>query len=153
MKKSGFTMIELIFVVVILGILASVAIPKLAATRDDAKISKLSSSIETAVHEIASYGASKGSTTENLGLMSNTLSALASAGVVDNSEANKSKFKVGNIANCVSIELVSDSDNGGEVNVTVNTHDDNGDHMCRTIKEVIKDQNYNIVVLGRAISY
>jgi len=32
-------MIELIFVIVIIGILAAVAIPKLAATRDDAKIS------------------------------------------------------------------------------------------------------------------
>ena len=31
-------MIELIFVIVILGVLASVAIPKLAATRDDAHI-------------------------------------------------------------------------------------------------------------------
>ncbi|MDD7090198.1 prepilin-type N-terminal cleavage/methylation domain-containing protein [Campylobacter sp.] len=32
--KKGFTMIELIFVIVILGILASVAIPRLAATRE-----------------------------------------------------------------------------------------------------------------------
>jgi len=34
--KKAFTMVELIFVIVIIGILASVAIPKLSATRDDA---------------------------------------------------------------------------------------------------------------------
>ena len=39
MKKS-FTLIELIIVIVILGILASVAAPKLFATRDDAQIAK-----------------------------------------------------------------------------------------------------------------
>ncbi|MDQ7085139.1 MAG: prepilin-type N-terminal cleavage/methylation domain-containing protein [Sulfurovum sp.] len=36
--KSAFTMVELVFAIVIIGILASVAIPKLAATRDDAQI-------------------------------------------------------------------------------------------------------------------
>lgn len=38
--KKAFTMIELIFVIVVLGILAAVAIPKMAATRDDAQITK-----------------------------------------------------------------------------------------------------------------
>lgn len=38
--KKAFTMIELIFVVVVLGILAAVAIPRFAATRGDAQVAK-----------------------------------------------------------------------------------------------------------------
>ena len=40
LSHSAFTMIELVFVIVILGILAAVAIPRFAATRIDAQISK-----------------------------------------------------------------------------------------------------------------
>jgi len=39
MKKS-FTMLELVFVIVIIGILATIALPKLWVTRDDALIAK-----------------------------------------------------------------------------------------------------------------
>ena len=54
-NKSAFTMVELIFVIVIIGILASIAIPKLSGVTDGAKksaeiatISAVATAIETA---------------------------------------------------------------------------------------------------------
>jgi general secretion pathway protein G len=44
-SKNAFTMIELIFVIVVLGILSAVAIPRFSATRTDAQISKARSDI------------------------------------------------------------------------------------------------------------
>ena len=46
-------MIELVFVVVIIGILASVAIPKLAATRDDAEIVKARTTVASVRNALA----------------------------------------------------------------------------------------------------
>ena len=43
--KKAFTMLELIFVVVVIGILSAVAIPKFAATRGDAVISKAKATV------------------------------------------------------------------------------------------------------------
>ena len=39
-SKYAFTMIEMVFVIVVLGILSAIAIPKFAATRTDAEVSK-----------------------------------------------------------------------------------------------------------------
>ena len=43
--KNAFTMIELIFVIVILGILGAVAIPKLSGIKDDAQLSNVNENI------------------------------------------------------------------------------------------------------------
>ena len=53
-------MIELIFVIVILGVLASVAIPRLAATRDDAEVAKAATNLTTAISDITAYYTAKG---------------------------------------------------------------------------------------------
>ena len=58
--KHAFTMVELIFVIIILGILAAMAIPKLAATRDDAEIAKGASDLAVLVMDLSMYYTSVG---------------------------------------------------------------------------------------------
>jgi len=80
MKRSGFTMIELVFVIVILGILASVAIPKLAATRDDAMIAKSTSEVSSLIQDIGSYYTAHGQLENNVSKMTNVKLYTDSAG-------------------------------------------------------------------------
>ncbi|MBZ7983983.1 prepilin-type N-terminal cleavage/methylation domain-containing protein [Campylobacter sp. RM9334] len=64
--KTAFTMIELIFVIVILGVLAAVAIPKLNATRDDAEIVKSSQNLAILISDLGSYYTTQTNFSSNL---------------------------------------------------------------------------------------
>jgi len=58
--KKAFTMIEVIFVIVIIGILAAVAIPKLISFRDEAKATICVHEVKQFINELTqNYGSSK----------------------------------------------------------------------------------------------
>ena len=53
--REAFTIFELIFVIVILGILASILIPKLAMNRNDAQASNISQELAMCINESGGY--------------------------------------------------------------------------------------------------
>ena len=69
--KKAFTMVELIFVIVIIGILGSLAIPRLTATRDDAKVANCAENITLFMRDITSYYTSQGAYALDMKKMSN----------------------------------------------------------------------------------
>lgn len=53
--KSAFSLLELIFVIVILGIIASFAVPKFLDTKDRATASAIKRDVDTAINSIQAY--------------------------------------------------------------------------------------------------
>ena len=97
-------MIELIFVIVILGILASVAIPRLAATREDAEISAAVANLRTLVSDATAYYTAKGEFGSTTKWSEITNVPLASA---DNTNATaEAKLKAGG-KDCIGVQLVT----------------------------------------------
>ena len=119
--KKGFTMIELIFVIVILGILASVAIPRLAGTREDAEISTAVANLRTLLSDAASYYVVKGSFdgakwTEitSVPLKKNADGAAMDAAtdaVGTDATTATAYLKVGDTNNCIGVNVVNKTAN------------------------------------------
>ena len=128
--KKGFTMIELIFVIVILGVLASVAIPRLAATRDDAEVAKAATNLTTAVSDITAYYTAKGSFESGA---QNDFTKITNALTKDG------KLNVKGSTTCVEVKLPTatagnTANASDKVELTLEFKD--GDAVCKQIKKL-----------------
>ena len=118
--KKGFTMIELIFVIVILGILASVAIPRLAGTREDAEISAAVANLRTLLGDAASYYVLKGTFTDakwaeitSVPLKKDAAGAAMDAAtdaIAGATGGATAYLKVGTVNNCIGVNVVNKTD-------------------------------------------
>ena len=85
--KKAFTMIEPIFVIVIVGILTTVVISKINATRDDAKLTKVMSEVTVAIQDINTYYISQGKLALDTTNKTVKFREMTNAGTIDSSGA------------------------------------------------------------------
>ena len=147
--KRAFTMIELIFVIVIIGILAAVAIPKLMATRTDAKASTLANEIQSAVQEISSYVTAHGGDANSTQLynMSQVLNKMKEDG--RGAEADSGSNRVFNVYSKDSTICVTLETNQTGLIVDI---DKSQDLVCQGVTAILKhDANYTLA--GSSVNY
>src|SRR5204863_7923578 len=65
-RKTGFTLVEILIVVIILGILAAIVIPQFTNASQDARKSSLASQLQTLRSQIELYKLQHGDTLPNL---------------------------------------------------------------------------------------
>ncbi|HOK63242.1 MAG TPA: prepilin-type N-terminal cleavage/methylation domain-containing protein, partial [Soehngenia sp.] len=65
-NKKGFTLIELVVVIAILGILAALAIPRFVGTQENAKKQTHNANVRTIESALSLYAAEKGKYTTNI---------------------------------------------------------------------------------------
>lgn len=134
MKRAGFTMIELIFVIVILGILAAVAIPKLAATRTDAEVSKGASDIATLVSDLGSYYTAQGTySTRDVADITNVNLSVTDASLVDGDTIDYGGTAAA--SSCIRVTFHSVADG----NLTVGNGGDTSTQLCTGIQGAVAD--------------
>ena len=127
--RKGFTMIELIFVIVILGVLASVAIPRLAATRDDAEVAKAATNLTTAVSDITAYYTAKGKFESN---------AQSDFSKITNALSKDGKLNVKGKTTCVEVKLPTTNNNAGNTSskVELKLKFSNSDAVCKQLMQL-----------------
>ena len=133
--KKAFTMIELIFVIVILGILASVAVPRLAGTKADAEESAAVANLRTLISDANTYYVATGDISDTTTWSQITNVPLKDAATKKASEAGAS-IKVGG-KDCIDVQFVAeDTDTKAPAHIKFTKNSSNSSEgVCKKVLE------------------
>jgi prepilin-type N-terminal cleavage/methylation domain-containing protein len=134
-SKKAFTMIELIFVIVIIGILASVAIPRLVATRDDAKITKTVSNLKVLLYDSFSFYTSQSESVWKISKWSDITDTVDS--VQGSTSAYNTPIKLYGEDNVICFIITPNTDANGTV-LTI-TSSNTSDIICSKAQQLAKE--------------
>jgi len=127
--KQGFSIIELIFVIAVLGIIAAVAVPKLMDSRSSAIVTTIKQDISTITTSIQSYR-----------MINNKIEKISDSVNINANTWNINDLKVEFISEdkeCVTIEIVSN-----KLNVII---DKDSSSVCQKLYDSgVRDVSYEL---------
>ena len=151
LNRKGITTIELIFVILLIAILASISIPRLAATRTDALISVKAQNIITGVNEIAAYALANGKTQPHIAVMSAGFANLVNTGEATDTGNYKIEVKEGNMDNCLIFEIKDPATR--KETLTIDYGNGSADSKCSLLRRLIDSEPFPMILHGTNVTY
>lgn len=148
--RDGFTLIEFIFIIIIISILAAIAIPKLAAVRMDAKISTKAQNIMIAANEIASYATARGEVIAKFSDMSDSIKSMVSSDEAEDTGNYQTNVKLEDINDCIIIKVDDPQKN---TKILVIKYGDNTNPDCDQLRSLIDSEAFPMQLHGYLVSY